>query len=120
MFFEATITLLPKTDKATTKKRKLWASCHIVNICPFHGLFSNTVLQFCTFCWRFHYFKWPQSIVLRLFVVFLSPRKLCLTMTMSVLGKFSSGMKNITFGPEFKVNESTIYIKESVVKRKHT
>ena len=71
-------------------------SCHTVNKCPFLGLFSATFLHFGAFCWWIHYFNWPPILVLRLCVVSLSTRRLCLTMTTSVLDKLHSGMSNIT------------------------
>ena len=33
--------------------------------CPFRGLFSATISQFCAFCWSFCCFRWPPSMVPR-------------------------------------------------------
>lgn len=67
-------------------------------------------LYFCAFYWGFCCFKWPLSIVLKCYIVFLSIGKavMCLTEKIQVLDKLHPDMSYCTV--DHKFSKSAIFI----------
>lgn len=63
-------------------------SYHTVNKPSFHGLLSAMVFTFLCFLFLILLFKWLPSVVLKCYVVFLSPRRLWCTLNSVGLSLF--------------------------------
>ena len=85
-------------------------SSHTGHKCPFRGLFSAMLCVVGNLVGDF--------VVLNGHVTFLLVTRL--TEKMCVLDKHHSGPSYGTVGCELNLNESTVYIKQGVLKQKHT
>lgn len=71
-------------------------SSQTINKCSFHNLLGVMFFTFCVFCWWLHCLKWPPSVVLKWWLVFLSARRLwCALWRKYTLDKLCSGWATV-------------------------